>query len=733
MKRLTLAIAGFLCVLVSSATGAQTAEQRDKAWGPFAHAAGRTSLSDSGKTKARWYWVEPGKSLMQEYRSTEDDDLVYRETLITLGSEPGTLVLAARPVGMPPEKPYVAVIQPDGRLYLPLGADTPDTGNLLEFTGDDVLVYSAARISDGRAVPNPADKRKYLRFPLDPAPVAVAAQPEPTSDANVGVAATVEPQASVVAVDSTASAAPAAPTPPAPTAPLDMPAAAPGPVSLDPQSLRKTWGPLADLVGHDWLLVYPSRTISGPGYPVSFAWQVPGKSIVSHMSGEETVYTLAADGSIRYVTTPTPAWDTGEPIFYLLDESRISQWSGQDRRGMTVLRSQPNGQVVIWEHFSNSPEVPRPISAYVRADGSTGLDMAPQNGNPLRNPAAWGPFAALANARVSLWGMRAPIVSADGDAMHFVRVPGGTGKPYPEFTVRLAPDGTFMMRIFSTTSSGEERGYFREGVLQGDTIEWRKPGTALMQEAWRMERSANGLLNMMTTDWTDPSHWSSWVVTPTYYQPGVVDEALARLEAYDKTIARQVALQRGANLEKASAGPYNKFAQAANAALDVGMAVYQATVPQPVVNVPPAGAQATPAGSGVATNPGGAGTTPTGSRGSGTGVATTQGGTSSMPAPAPAVKQCRTVTKTYSRRSLPKPSIAEAQDYIAKFPSSCHLGAQPSMGPADCSEDSEPIVTKDAQGIPRVTGRQTLYTCEVVLTCPASEVCEGESTGASAQ
>ena len=580
MKRLTLAIAGLLCVLVSLATGAQTAEQWDKAWGPFAHAAGRTSLSDSGKTKARWYWVEPGKALMQEYRSTEDDDLVYRETLITLGSEPGTLVLAARPVGMPPEKPYVAVIQPDGRLYLPLGADTPYTGNLLEFTGDDVLVYSAARISDGRAVPNPADKRKHLRFPLDPAPVAVAAQPKPPGEADVGVAATVEPQASAVAVESTASAAPTAA----------------GPVSLDPQSLRSTWGPLAELVGHDWLLVYPSRAVSGPGYPVSFAWKEPGKSIVSHMSGEETVYTLAADGSIHYVTTPTPAWDSGEPIFHVLEENRIGQWSGQDRQGMTVLRSQPNGQVVIWEHFSNSPEVPRPISAYVRADGSTGLDMAPQNGNPLRNPAAWGPFAALANARVSLWGMRAPIVSADGDAMHFVRVPGGTGKPYPEFTVRLAPDGTFMMRIFSTTTSGEERGYFREGVLQGDTIEWRKPGTALMQEAWRMERSGNGLLNLMTADWTDPSHWSPWVVTPTYYQPGVVDEALARLEAYDETIARQVAQQRGANIEKASAGPYNKFAQAANAALDAGMAVYQATVPSPDYGVAPA------AGSGRATS-----------------------------------------------------------------------------------------------------------------------------------
>jgi len=355
-------------------------------------------------------------------------------------------------------------------------------------------------------------------------------------------------------------------------------------------SLRRAWGPLAELVGHDWMLVYPSRAISGPGRPVSFAWQVPGTVIVSHMGGEETVYRLSTDGSIHYVTTPTPTPtdDTGEPVFHVIDPTTMAQSSGPARRGRKVLRSQPNGQVMIWEYPSTSPEEPRSILAYVRADGSTGLDMAPQNGNPLRNPAAWGPFAALANARVTLWGMRAPIVSADGDAMHFVRVPGGTGKPYPEFTVRLAPDGTFMMRIFSTTSAGEERGYFREGILRGDTIEWRQPGKDTLDSAWQMERTRLGNLYMKTADWTSPSDWMDWLVKPTYYEPGVVDEALARLEAYDKTIARLVASQRAANIEKANAGPYNKFAQAANAVLDAGMAVHQATVPPPHYGVSPA-------------------------------------------------------------------------------------------------------------------------------------------------
>ena len=364
---------------------------------------------------------------------------------------------------------------------------------------------------------------------------------------------------------------------------------------LDAQRLRQVWGVLGDMLGHDWLRVYPS----GDSFPHSFAWKDPGKSIVRKTADTETVYAPAPDGTIHYVTTPQ-GWELPtEHVLYPVDESTLIQRAGEDLNDRVVFRRQPNGQIVEWRHFSNDPETPVMMSAYLRADGSTGRQIAPQNGNPLRNPAAWGPFADLANARVALWGMRAPIVSADGDAMHFVRVPGGTGKPYPEFTVRLAPNGSFMMRIFSTTSRGEERGYFREGVLQGDTIEWRKPGTALMQEVWRMERSANGLLNLMTADWTNPSDWRAWVVTPTYYMPGLADEALARLEAYDKTIPGQVARQRAANIEKANAGPYNRFAQVANAVLDTGMAVYEATVPPPAAPVYGAPATATQAGGGA--------------------------------------------------------------------------------------------------------------------------------------
>ena len=107
--------------------------------------------------------------------------------------------------------------------------------------------------------------------------------------------------------------------------------------------------------------------------------------------------------------------------------------------------------------------------------------------------------------------------------------------------------------------------------------------------------------------------------------------------------------------------------------------------------------------------------------------ATTQGVTPVTPAAAERV--CEVVTKRYSNRSLPKPSRAEAERYLGQLPSLCALGAKPTPGAAECTEDSEPVVTRDEKGIPRTSGHRTMYTCEAVMTCPAAEVCQSEEGG----
>ena len=107
--------------------------------------------------------------------------------------------------------------------------------------------------------------------------------------------------------------------------------------------------------------------------------------------------------------------------------------------------------------------------------------------------------------------------------------------------------------------------------------------------------------------------------------------------------------------------------------------------------------------------------------------ATTQG---VIPAtPAATAPACEVVTKRYSNRSLPKPSRAEAERYLGQLPSLCALDAEPTQGAAECTEDSEPVVTRDVQGITRTTGRRTMFTCSAVMTCPPAEVCQSEQGG----
>ena len=101
----------------------------------------------------------------------------------------------------------------------------------------------------------------------------------------------------------------------------------------------------------------------------------------------------------------------------------------------------------------------------------------------------------------------------------------------------------------------------------------------------------------------------------------------------------------------------------------------------------------------------------------------------SLPDSSSAARECEVVTKTYTNRSLPKPSTAEAGSYIDQLPSMCAMGVEPVRGALACSEESEAVVVRDEKGIPRVTGRRTMYTCEAVMTCPPAEVCKSQPGG----
>ena len=196
MKRMLFALLGIACLALAPAA-AQAPSGFEAEWGVLAKVAGRSAVSSTGMTKARWIWIDPGRVLKLELRRGKDD-VLYRQSTFKLGTTPGTLVVTSTPTEMDPEPPYVAHVQPDGRVFMQDGTPSSDAGHMIAIAdGEDALVYSPARLSGAGVVPNPDDDRSFFHFLLDPpAAGSVAAAPEETRQ--VAESAVEHPRGAVV-------------------------------------------------------------------------------------------------------------------------------------------------------------------------------------------------------------------------------------------------------------------------------------------------------------------------------------------------------------------------------------------------------------------------------------------------------------------------------------------------------------------------------------------------------
>ncbi|HET6434261.1 MAG TPA: hypothetical protein VFG18_00900 [Xanthomonadaceae bacterium] len=190
---LAIACLALALVLAPAPAAAQSPSGFQAEWGVLAKMAGRSAVSSTGTTKARWYWIDPGRVLKLELRRGRDD-VLFRQSTFKLGSTPGTLVVTSTPTEMEPEAPYVAHVQADGRVFMQDGTPSPDAGHMVALAeGGDALVYSPARLSGGVVVPNPKDDRNFFHFLFDPpASTDVAQAHAPAQDAAEAAEAAVE-------------------------------------------------------------------------------------------------------------------------------------------------------------------------------------------------------------------------------------------------------------------------------------------------------------------------------------------------------------------------------------------------------------------------------------------------------------------------------------------------------------------------------------------------------------
>ena len=229
IKHGTWALLLAACLVMGASPAADGPQAADPAWGDYAALAGRTARAGTEGYQLRWYWAEPGKELVQEYRNPGDGSVAHRE-VITLGASPGTLMLQSSVMG---KKRWNGTLQPDGRVLF-IGKGLLKLPYLAGEGEDGTWQIRGVELDDGR-IASVDEATKYNRFAFQdpnatvaPTDAAVTVQAEPTGDGKLSVPA--DSPAPVIVATAAATAGTAATLPV--TAPAAAPAAAPEPTSM---------------------------------------------------------------------------------------------------------------------------------------------------------------------------------------------------------------------------------------------------------------------------------------------------------------------------------------------------------------------------------------------------------------------------------------------------------------------------------------------------------------------
>lgn len=156
-------------LVVGNAVAADEAPAADPAWGPYATLAGRSASAGTDGYTLRWYWIEPGQELAQEYINPSDGSLDHRD-VITIGETPGTLVLQSSYMG---RKQWHGTLQPDGHVLF-IGKGLLKLPYLAGVGENGAWEIRQVELDDGR-IASVDEASRYNSFAFaDAAPAAVA-------------------------------------------------------------------------------------------------------------------------------------------------------------------------------------------------------------------------------------------------------------------------------------------------------------------------------------------------------------------------------------------------------------------------------------------------------------------------------------------------------------------------------------------------------------------------------
>jgi len=197
------------CLAVGASPAADGGQAADPVWGDYAALAGRTARAGTQGYQLRWYWAEPGKELVQEYRNPGDGSVAHRE-VITPGPTPGTLVLQSSAMG---NKQWNGTLQPDGRVLF-IGKGLFKLPYLAGKGDDGTWQVSRVDLDDGRlaSVKEPTEWNRFAFEDPDAAAGPTTADAAPSAGHADEAAFTpaaegkIEPAATAAAASATATA-----------------------------------------------------------------------------------------------------------------------------------------------------------------------------------------------------------------------------------------------------------------------------------------------------------------------------------------------------------------------------------------------------------------------------------------------------------------------------------------------------------------------------------------------